>query len=308
MIYTSGLGVQPRLDVGQALNSAGTASLGDRAMTVALHLSAWQGQRLDRTVTEEVLDDRQADRDAGRFEKRLLPAKALEGVNKAHSHARKRHNALTLPWGEESVRILSAAAYFEWKAAMNEERLACEKAYAAFFGAYPGLLASAPARLAKLFDASDFPSMERIREKFGFKLVVMPVPDQDDFRVNLGREIEDEIRASIETTVRSRYADAQHDLWGRLLETVKHFAGTMFEEKKVFRDTTFTKLAELARVAPKLSLAPDPRLDEICKQILSLTNGIQPQDLRKSAPLRKQVAADAQAAVERIETAMAGAF
>lgn len=45
----------------------------------------------------------------------------------------------------------------------------------------------------------------------------MPVPDRDDFRVNLGCEIENEIRSIIETTVRSRYADAQHDLWACLM-------------------------------------------------------------------------------------------
>lgn len=308
MIYTNANPL-PRLAVATAMEGAPTTSaLGDRAMTVALHLRAWTGSRLDRATTREVLDHRRAAIDAGRFEKRIVPLKALEAITKAHSSARARHYALTLPWGEESVRILSSAAFFEWQKAMHEERAACEKAHAEFCAAYPQLLTSAPARLADLYDPADFPSPSLIKTKFGFRLVVMPVPDKNDFRVNLGSEIEAEIRSSIETTVRSRYADAQHDLWGRLLETVKHFAGTMHQEDKVFRNTTVTKLAELARVAPMLSLAPDARLSEICSEIVTLTQGMEPNDLRQSKPLRKRAAAEAQAAVVRIQEAMAGAF
>lgn len=51
---------------------------------------------------------------------------------------------------------------------MNEERTACEQAHAAFFDAYPELVAaSAPARLARLFDETDFPSPSRIRRSSG---------------------------------------------------------------------------------------------------------------------------------------------
>jgi hypothetical protein len=308
VIYTNAEPL-PRLAVAAALGGPPpTTRLGDRAMTVALHLRGWTGSRLDRAVTREVLDERRAAGDAGRFEKKIVPPKALEAVTRAHSSARARHYALTLPWGEESVRILSASAFFEWQRAMNQERTACEKAHAEFCAAYPQLVASAPARLADLYDASDFPAASVIREKFSFRLVVMPVPDKNDFRVNLGSEIEAEIRSSIETTVRSRYVDAQHDLWARLLDTLKHFAGTMHQEGKVFRNTTVTKLAELARVAPLLSLAPDPRLTDICGEILALTQGLEPNDLRQSKPLRKRAAAEAQAAVTRIQEAMAGAF
>lgn len=287
---------------------AATGSLCERAMTVGLHLSAWNGQRLDRQTTAEVLQERQASKDAGQFAKFLVPPKALERVTKAHGHARLRHYRLTLPWGEAGVRILSAPAFFDYSTAMGEERSNCETAYREFVAEYPQLLADAPRRLAKLFDKNDFPDPSTIHLKFGFRLEVLPVPDKGDFRVALGAEIEADIRASIEQTVTERFASAQQDLWERLLDAVKHFAVTMKQDDKVFRDSTFHKLGDLARLAPKLSLTPDPKLEAVCNEIIALTAGIQPTDLRDNPLLRTHTARKAQVTLGRIERAIQGAF
>jgi hypothetical protein len=191
---------------------------------------------------------------------------------------------------------------------MEEERTACERAHDEFCERYPSLLASAPQRLNGLYRASEFPSPAELRHRFGFRLVLMPVPRQDDFRVHLGDEIEAQIRSSIETTVTDRFAEAQRELWTRVLDTLKHFAGTMLQEEKRFQFTTVTKLAEIAAVAPQLSLVPDPRLNAICEEILEITRGVDADDLRRDRDLRKKAGTDAQAAVARIEEAMRGAF
>lgn len=283
--------------------------LSERAMTVSLHLSAWNGQRVDRVTTREVLAERHASDDAGRFEKNLVPPKALEGVRRAHTQARQRNYRLTLPWGDENVRILNAAAFFEYSNAMQEERANVDTKHAEFLTSYPQYLADAPARLGtKLFDATDFPSVAEIKGKFGFSLVILPVPDKNDFRVGLGDEIESEIRESIERTVTDRFTIAQRELWTRVLDPVRHFAQTMREGDKVFRDATVTKLVELAKLAPKLSLVPDPRLDEICAEVLAIADGLNPEDLRSNKRIRSAAAVQAQEALAKIEDAMAGAF
>jgi hypothetical protein len=90
--------------------------------------------------------------------------------------------------------------------------------------------------------AEDFPAADMIAKRFAFKLEVMPVPHHDDFRVNLGDDIEAHIRREIESTVGSRQDEAQRELWTRLLKTVRHFATTMAQEGKTFQKTTVTNL------------------------------------------------------------------
>lgn len=280
--------------------------LTERALIVALHLSMWQGQRLDRQVTDAALGQAQASKDAGKFEKYLVPKSALEPVNKAHTRARQRHYQLTLPWGDDSSRILSSAAFFDYSQAMDEERANCERAYREFLAAYPQHLAEAPARLGKMYNRGDFPSPGELAQKFGFNLVLLPVPDSGDLRVSLGADVEERVRRSIEETVTERAASAQRDLWERLFETLKHFAGTMAKSDKVFRNSTVEKLVDLARLAPKLSLQPDPRLEAVCGDLVQLLAGVNADSLRQNELLRARTATDAKAALAKIEDAMRG--
>jgi len=283
------------------------SALSRRAMTVSLSLSAWGAQRLDRTATKKYTRSNQMADDAAKVHKLLVPKDALDPVTKAHGRASDRHRNLTLPWGDKS-RILSAAAYFDYSQAMAEERANCEAAHRGFVAVYPDLVTSAPNRLGQQYCASDFPSADVIARKFGFKLSVMPVPHGDDFRLILGDEIEAEIRRDIEETVKRRGSEAQRDLWTRLLTTVRHFASTMAEEKRTFQRTTVTNLAEIATIAPKLSLDPDPELERICAEILAITDSCDAESLRASTKLRGRAAEEATAALRQIETAMQGAF
>jgi len=206
------------------------------------------------------------------------------------------------------MRILSAALFLEHAKAMAEERAACERAHREFCSAYGDLLATAPARMGDMYNPADFPDPSRIGEKFGFEVVILPFPDVDDFRVNLGDDIEAEIRDSIESTVVNRYAEAQREVWGRLLKIVKHFADTMGTDGMKIYATTVTKLVNIANIAPKLSLVPDPELEEICEAIRTITRDVDADALRASKTIRRKAATDAQAAVERIEDKLRGAF
>jgi hypothetical protein len=284
------------------------STLTERAMIVSLHLHAWGGRRADKKVTKEVLSARQAEDDAGSFTKVLVPREALKLVESAHDHARERHNALTLPWGEGSTRILSASMFLEHANAMAEERAACERVHREFCKFYGDFLKTASSRMGTMYNSADFPDPSKVAAKFGFEVVILPFPDVDDFRVNLGGEIEEQIRTSIESTVRGRYAEAQREVWSRLLEIVKHFAEIMGTSGKKIYATTVTKLIDIANIAPKLSLVPDPELEDICLDICEITRGLDADALRASKTIRARAAMDAKAAVERIEDKLRGAF
>jgi hypothetical protein len=281
----------------------------ERALTTVLHLRMWNGRRLDRTTTQEVLVERKAEGDAGSFEKNLVPPKSLQPVTQAHSRARSAHYRLTLPWDENGVRIIAATALMEYTKVMDDERAKCEKAYRDFLNVYPNLMNDAPRRMGtRLFNPDDFPSVGELQRCFAFEMKLGAVPSKADFRVDLGHEMQARIQRDIESTVTERFAGAQRDLWERLLDTVKHFAKTMADDEKVFRNSTVEKLSDLAMLAPRLSLVPDPRLDEICKDILAITQGVEPSDFREDATLRRESAEDAEAVLARINESLKGAF
>lgn len=282
--------------------------LQERAMTVSLHLSAWLGQRVCDRTTREVLSERHVDADGGKFTKFLVPKTELDPVTKAQTAARAVFRHLTLPWGEDGVRIINSAVFLEFRNQMLARVRDCDHQADLFVERYPSLLLAAPARLNGLYDSRDFPSAADIRNRFAVRLAISPVPASGDFRVNLGAEIEAEIRENIESTVTERLGAAQRDLWERVFTTLRHFAATMRDTDQHFKNSTVTKLRDLARLAPNLSLTPDPTLKRLCEEISGLLDGISPDDLRDNQRVRAEAAHTAATTLAQVERAMQGAF
>src|SRR5437660_10424087 len=75
-------------------------TLASKAMKCKLSISLWEGYKYDREVSEEIADLHNADKDAGRYRKRLLPRSAFQEITKAVGLARRQHAFYTLPWGD----------------------------------------------------------------------------------------------------------------------------------------------------------------------------------------------------------------
>jgi hypothetical protein len=279
----------------------------DHTLLASLSLSAWRGQRLDRKTTKEVLDARHADSDAGKFDKFLVPKKKLDPIFTEHNAARRTFHRLTLPW-LEGQNILTSAMFFDFREAMVKHKHAVERAVKVFMEEYPDLVRDAPKRLNGLYDATDYPSVTDMHAKFGFRLVLSPVPDHQDFRVKLGEEAEQELRQEIEQAVTEQSQAAQVELWERLEEALRHFATTMADEERVFRNTTVTNLREVAQLAPRLSLVPDSKLTDISERIVRLLDGLDPEHLRTNKVVRRDAASSAAETLAAIDAKMAGVF
>ena len=68
------------------------------AMLVSLRINSWSGRLYDRQASQQVAIHHDADTNAGRYNKRLLPKQAFAALAATMSNARTSHNANTLPW------------------------------------------------------------------------------------------------------------------------------------------------------------------------------------------------------------------
>lgn len=279
-------------------------------MLVSLRLSAWLGQRIDNSATRDTLARNGAQHDAGRFAKQLLPKDALKGITAAHSAARAKHYALTLPWNDNGERILSSEMFFAYTKLMAECKDEIESAHSDFFGQYADYVRHAPKRLGSLYDPKDFPPLEVVKRRYDFALSILPMPSKDDFRVSLGAATEQAIRNGIEAEVTRRYADAQRDIWQRIAKALEHFAAKMHDHDAIFRNSTVQNVIEIIDLAPKLLVIPDPEINATCDRIRKALNSaaLDPDVLRNDTNARQAAADAASAELERITANFAGAF
>src|SRR5208283_1375540 len=155
-----------------------------RALLVNTTVRVWTGEKRDRAITREICSLKGAEDNAVRANKSLL-GEHIHGVQSAERAVRQAVNERTLPWMDDGARILKGAAFMAFSEAMAEPVRQFDTAVDAFIAAYPEIRHEARRRLGEAYADQDFPAQSRLKERFGVRLVYLPVPSTEDFRVNL---------------------------------------------------------------------------------------------------------------------------
>lgn len=290
--------------------SAAPHSLSERAMLVDLNISTWEARKTDKRVTDAVLNANRADVSAGRFHKYLLPREALAGVQTAVNAARQTIQEMTLPWTDTGPRILHSAAYFTLMEKMQRCRYAFEEAVDDLIVKYPLYVADAAMHLGDMFQPDEYPASEEVRAKFGFEIVVLPLPSAADFRVALSDDTLAQIRADIERQTANAMGAATRNAWDRIAKVAGHLAERLRlyrvdETGRVqnhFKESSVENLRELVEILPHLNVTGDPEMERVRQDLEKTIAGIGADDLRESEFLRESRATE----LERILDSMSG--
>ena len=153
----------------------------ERAMLAAIHISVWTAIKHDRKVSREVAEQHGAYAGAGRYNKQLLrEAERLESLRALSGQIRQYFYRITLPWSDEGYRLLPAHLYFELTTKMREFEQAFAQQVEEFLAVYPSYIEQVRPELNGLFREEDYPSTDKLRNKFGVKLEVLPIPSGNE--------------------------------------------------------------------------------------------------------------------------------
>ena len=271
-------------------------SLSSRAMLISLSISMWSARKHDPEASEEIAMRHGAQTDVGRYNKVLLPKKALADIQKIVSEARDAHCFITLPWDDNGYRVLPGAVYMDHREKMRSLASRFYSAADSLYGQFEELVNQARQRLGGLFRQKDYPTLAELRSKYSFETKIMPLPDAGDFRVTLGDEEKARIKRQITLDVEASLRVGSRELWSRLYEAVEHMANRLSAYKVTddgvehpFRDTVVTNLVKLVDVLPKLNVTHDPELDRLADQVRASLL-IDPKELRDSDSVRAETA------------------
>lgn len=276
------------------------SAIHDRAMLVDLHVSQWTARRYDKRVSKQATDNNNATQDAGRFNKALLSKTALEKITKAVSAIRTYHAEHTLPWGASGSRLLPAVEYFKYMEKMNALQQDFNTAVEAFTINYPMYIADAKLRLNTMYKPEDYPPVDEVKYKFGMAVHVGPVPQDSDFRIDLGDIEVNKIREDMRRRAEASQRAALGDLWGRMREVVQNMATRLANEKSTFRNSLVENISTVVALLPGLNITNDPALENIRREVEADLCSLHPDTLRTSPDKRKETAAKAQEIADRM--------
>ena len=274
--------------------------LQQKAMLASCCIKRWSPRVLDRKVSKEVQQCHNASNDAGDFRKQLVDKDAIKALGSSASEIRDLHYKLTLPWDDDGARILPASLFQKYTDQMRTLKAKDEVLRNAFFAIYPQLVASAPKRLGTMFNPSDFPSILDLPSKFDVKVSFKPVPDDADFRVDIGDEATSLLREQLRAENNERFKEAMKHCYQRLHDVVQHISTTLRKEDPRIFETLITNATDLIACLPDLNLATDPMLDQLRQERVNMLPS-KAAMLKNNPDLRARVADDADAILSKMK-------
>lgn len=273
-------------------------SITSSAVLAEMNIQVWTANKVDKVATTKVVVDNNAAPNAAQVRKNLMAGTSMrKDIADYAASCRLWHTNLTMPWFDRGARLLPTKLFLDYKAEANVRKATFDRMVDDFLAVYPTLVQQQQQQhggLGTLFDASDYPSTEEIRNKFGFNLVFNPVPESSDFRVEVGEADLVELREQYETSFNTRLADAMRTPWERLHKLITGMSEKLVdnendEVKKRYHDSFVTNAREMCEVLRALNLTNDPQLEEARRSLELTMLGVDISGIKEDAATRKEL-------------------
>lgn len=265
-------------------------SINEKAMLVKLSVSQWYNRAIDRKVTDEIAQKYEVTEQEDKYVKTLLPRIAVRNIQRAINDLRTFHYANTMPWQDDSVRILSSSNFFQYQQGIAARRAKLEEVVEEFVGNYPKWLDHARKTKKGLFDETQYPTASGIRDHYRVSVTFLPFPNVTDFRVDIdGKELE-RIKEQTQAALVDALGSANQHLIDRLYERVHLLYSALNDPEKIFRDSTVTSIMETADLVERLNVTNDTRVNSAVAATRAALQDVHPDMLRNSPNFRNKVA------------------
>jgi len=281
-------------------------SISSSAVLVELNISVWPASKIDREMTDQVNTNALASRDASQTKKNLFAGTSLrKDIEKFAARVRLYHNQHTLPWADKGERMLPTKLFMEYKQTMNgfEQtfRMMCNN----FFLEYPRLVAEAPINLGAMYKAEDYPELDEVREKFGFRQSINPLPDSGDFRLDIPAEDLEDVRAEFKDKFDERLKEAMRAPWEKLHKVLLGMSEKLKDsdgdDKKRYHDSLLTNPLELCELLTKLNVTNDLVLEEARRQVELTMLGANIDNIKEYAVSRTELKSKVDSILKKFE-------
>lgn len=266
--------------------------LSNRALLVRLHISQWYNQTTDSEVTQDVATRYAIDNTEDRYVKRLIPMSALSKVRRAITELRNFHNTNTLPWQDDSTRILSTANFFTYQEGLTVRREAFEREVRQFITSFPAWIQHARQTKGALFRESDYPRLSALENKFSVSVSMLPFPDVSDFRVDLEASQLEFVQRQAQQTIEQSIASATQHAIATLRDRVELLYTALASPTQIFRDATFQSVIDTTELISRLNIANNQQLNLAIDAVRNALSGLHPELLRTNPHVRQQCAAN----------------
>lgn len=272
-------------------------SITSSAVLVEMNISVWTANKLDKGATDAVLLSNGATvADAAQVRKNLMAGTTLrKQIADYAAGCRLWHNTRTLPWSDKGPRILPTSLFMEYKQELNVRRDTFMRMTDEFRVNYPALIQTSANYMGALHNPDDYPSVDEVMNKFGFKVVFSPVPESGDFRLDIPQQELVEVKQSYDDAFDTRLAEAMRTPWEQLHKMLVGMSDKLTEgdeeTKRRWHDTFLTNAQEMCGMLTHLNITKDPKLEAARRQLETALVGQDIDDIKENEGTRADLKA-----------------
>ena len=283
-------------------------SISSSAVLVELNISIWTANKLDKGATDSVLASNSASSGSAQVRKNLMAGTdKRKKIADYAARARLYHNQTTLGWSDKGARLLPTSLFMDYKANMNVIDRNMATMVKDFYASYADLIDLSKHHMGALFNPSDYPSIDELRSKFGFRLVFSPLPESGDFRLDIPNADLKELADEYEVAFNDRLGDAMKEPWEKLHKSLTHISEKLTDiegdddTKKRYHDTLITNAQELCGLLTHLNITKDPKLEQARRELEQTMLGVDIEDIKEHAEVRSSVKSKVDAILQKFD-------
>lgn len=224
----------------------------------------------------------------------LVSDEYTQPIQKFESSVRQNFlNVMTIPWERGGSSLLPAKmidAFMNQVASLRQEH---DRLVAEWLSNYDAIVSAAKLKLNGDFDARRYPSREDVSRKFYMEVTYSPLPASGDYRIDVSKELLEEVAAETDRIADARFADARLELRQRLVDKLQHLSdrckAVNENDKAKWYESNITNLVDLIDIIPKMLLGNDVELEQAIKDARSLLSGIDSDTIKSSEAVRDSV-------------------
>ena len=221
--------------------------------------------------------------------------KAVKQVVAASQRVREVVYRYTMPWGDDKMRLLPVKTADEFRTRVGVAITELEEARENYIRHYPALVSASERDLGQLFNHSQYPSVDKIRDLFTVKVAYWPIPESNHFIAEISKEAAQDAKDSIEREIEQRLLEATYDMVRRAKEVVSTYVDKL-EKFKVdedgkaettFRDSLVDNVRDTAQLIERMNLTNNPQIKKVVLDLKRLSE-FAAYHLRKRDDVRKK--------------------
>lgn len=275
-------------------------SLATSSILIGVDVDVWTATKSDRNIGAKVSSDAGATRNVVRASHDLFAGDP--DLKALHNYRQTVYNWLarrSYDWAG-SYRCLPIIDLPKVKSEYNEHEDNFYKLRSTFVKKYPSLVSDMAFVRGSMFNAADYPSVEKVESKFNMRLLTSEIPT-GDYRCSISDDLAEDLfnhysRQANETI--SRIISKQVTQLVTVMESISHCCeieitqqpdGSVKQKRRKLYDSTITRALELCDTFKDFNLTNNDVLEEARRGLSNALYGISTEQLRDSDSLRDQV-------------------